>query len=54
MVDREFDNRTSLIVDPPDGRIPPLTAAAQQRQDTVRTAGPRPAAGPEDLASPLR
>jgi hypothetical protein len=30
--DREFDNRTSLIVDPPDGRIPPLTAAAQQRQ----------------------
>ena len=21
--DREFDNRTSLIVDPPDGRIPP-------------------------------
>ena len=54
MVDREFDNRTSLIVDPPDGRIPPLTAAAQQRQDIVRTAGPRPAAGPEDLASPLR
>jgi hypothetical protein len=23
--------RTSLIIDPPDGRIPPLTAAAQQR-----------------------
>src|SRR5437899_252651 len=32
MVEREFDNRTSLIVDPPDGRLPPLTAAAQQRQ----------------------
>ena len=25
------DRRTSLIVDPPDGRIPPLTADAQQR-----------------------
>jgi hypothetical protein len=24
--------RTSLIVDPPDGRVPPLTAEAQQRQ----------------------
>jgi hypothetical protein len=27
------DKRTSLIVDPPDGRIPPLTSAAQQRLD---------------------
>ena len=23
LVERDFDNRTSLIVDPPDGRIPP-------------------------------
>ena len=29
MVPREFDNRTSLIVIPPDGRVPPLTAEAQ-------------------------
>jgi hypothetical protein len=28
--------RTSLVVDPPDGRIPPLTAAAQQRNATIR------------------
>ncbi len=27
------DKRTSLIVDPPDGRIPPLTPEAQQRLD---------------------
>ena len=25
VVDREFDDRTSLVVDPPDGRLPPLT-----------------------------
>lgn len=28
--------RTSLIVDPPDGRIPPLTAEAQKRRETLR------------------
>jgi len=32
--------RTSLIVDPPNGRIPPLTAAAQERRGAAR-AGPR-------------
>ena len=26
MIEREFDRHTSLIVDPPDGRIPPVTA----------------------------
>jgi hypothetical protein len=49
MIEREFDNRTSLIVDPPDGRIPPLTADAQQRRvarDAIRR---RPPEGPEDL-----
>src|SRR5262249_10892335 len=33
------NRRTSLIVDPEDGRIPPLTADAQKRQAAVRTAG---------------
>ena len=36
--DREFDNRTSLIVDPPDGRIPPLTDAARQAQAAIAAA----------------
>ncbi len=41
--------RTSLIVDPPDGRVPPLTAEAQRRSATSRPAAPGPAAGPEDF-----
>jgi hypothetical protein len=32
-------NRTSLIIDPPDGRLPPLTPAAQKRADADREAG---------------
>ena len=31
LVEREFDNRTSLIFDPPDGRIPALVATAANR-----------------------
>src|SRR5205823_1344918 len=33
---RHTGRRTSLIVDPPDGRIPPLTAMAQQRAKEIR------------------
>src|SRR5262245_5338092 len=37
-------HRTSLIVDPPNGRMPPLTAAAQERQTATRgAAGNAPA-----------
>jgi hypothetical protein len=32
MVPRDFDNRTSLIVDPPDGRLPPVTTEGRRRQ----------------------
>jgi len=41
--------RTSLITDPPDGRIPPLTPAAQKRAEQVKEARRvHPADGPED------
>lgn len=48
LVERDFDNRTSLITNPPDGRIPPLTPDGQQRRDAARTRRGRPAVGPED------
>jgi len=43
--------RTSLIVDPPDGRVPPLTPEAQKR-NAARAEQSRlhPADGPEDRA----
>src|SRR3954451_16531292 len=49
MIEREFDNRTSLIVDPPDGRIPPLTADGQRRRAALDEIRRRPAQGPEEL-----
>jgi len=44
--------RTSLIVDPPDGRLPPLTGEAERRSAAARQAAQRTAAspgGPEDF-----
>ncbi len=40
--------RTSLIVDPPDGRLPALTPEAQQRQAARAARRARLAEGPED------
>ena len=40
--------RTSLIVDPPDGKVPPLTPQGEKRQAT-RQAARQAAANPEDL-----
>ena len=55
MVERVFDNRTSLIIDPPDGKIPPLTREGQARLDGAvearRAVAPR---GAEDLPADLR
>jgi hypothetical protein len=40
--------RTSLVVDPPDGRIPELTAQAKKLREERAPIGERPAWGPED------
>lgn len=42
------DKRTSLVVDPPDGRIPAYTADGQRRADLRSEMRQRPARGPED------
>ncbi len=49
LVEREVDNRTSLVVDPLDGRLPPLTPEAQKRADALAAwRRLHPADGPED------
>jgi len=47
-VERVWDNRTSLITDPPDGRQPALTPEGQSRRDANAAAKMRVPAGPED------
>ena len=56
MVEREFDNRTSLIIDPPDGKIPPFTPDGKRRQAAAIAAVSfqHPPAGPQDLSSAMR
>jgi hypothetical protein len=53
-IERLFDNRTSLIVDPPDGKIPPLTPEGRRRQAAADAAAQRPVAGPKDLSNANR
>jgi len=45
---------TSQVVDPPDGRIPPLTPAARQRRAEAAMRLNRPATGPEDRPTTSR
>lgn len=55
LVERDFENRTSLIVDPPDGRIPPLTPEGQKRRaEAVRGFLGIDVSGPEDLSNQIR
>jgi hypothetical protein len=49
--ERTWDNRTSLIVDPPDGRIPALAPGAAERARAQATA--QQARGPADSAQDL-
>ena len=53
MADLEFDNRTSLIIDPADGRIPPVTPAGRARQQAVAAAFAQPASA-ADTGNALR
>jgi hypothetical protein len=48
IVARDWDNRTSLIIDPPDGRLPAMTPEGQKRRDANQAATKHPAAGPQD------
>lgn len=53
-VERDFENRTSLIVDPPDGKIP-FTLEGRRRQDRAAAVRARPVpTDPEDLPNDLR
>ncbi len=47
---RDWDNRTSLITDPADGRLPPMTQEAQEKQSARLVAARKLPAGPEDRA----
>ena len=46
--DRYFEHRTSLIVDPADGRLPPPTAAGARARGAARRSG-QPAAAVQDM-----
>jgi hypothetical protein len=57
MIERTIENRTSLIVDPPDGKIPALTSDGQARfarTPPPTAAGQKPVAGPEELSNAIR
>jgi hypothetical protein len=54
IIQRDFDNRTSLINDPPDGRIPAMTPDAQKRAADVVAKRKDAPAGPESLTLSLR
>jgi hypothetical protein len=48
MADREWDNRTSLITDPPDGQYPPLTPEGEARRAARAAAAAKRTRGPSD------
>ena len=55
MVDRDSDSRTSLITDPSDGRLPPMTETAKRRQAKARARRQaQPYDGPENLPLQVR
>jgi hypothetical protein len=53
MVDLMFDNRTSLVINRPDGRLPQVTPEGRKRQQAVAAAFQRPLV-PADVGNALR
>jgi hypothetical protein len=53
MVDLEFDDRTSLVIDPADGRVPAVTEAGRRRQRAAAEAFAQPASA-ADVGNALR
>jgi hypothetical protein len=53
IVNRDFDNRTSLVIEP-DGRIPPMTPEAQKKVAAVAEMRRQLPVGPESLSLSLR
>ena len=54
MIERWFEHRTSLIVDPPDGKIPWTVEGRQKQAALARARLGDAAAGPEDLPNDTR
>jgi hypothetical protein len=51
----ETSHRTSIVIDPPDGRVPPITAEARQRASAAPPAlGNGPFDGPEQMSTWVR
>jgi len=51
----EFETRTSQVIDPPDGHLPPLTSEGQRKQAAVlEWSQLHPADGPEDRSTQER
>ena len=53
MIERQFDHHTSLVVDPADGHMPPLTPEGRRRREAAAAAARRPD-GAEDLDRAFR
>jgi hypothetical protein len=49
-VEREWENRTSLITDPPDGRMPAMTPEGQKRRAALAASRTLRPDGPQDRA----
>ena len=53
MGNRTFDNRTSIVVDPPNGRLPPRTAEAEERAKQQREARNAPPPAEQTVSQEL-